>query len=135
MKKVFFIWLGIALSCTTFLRAWNPPDFTLGTTGDTKTVTLSTTPTSPTQILTRDSYVQRTYIINNSSFTIFFSTVSTILSTSTTNGSFSVKGNSTATGGATIFSPDGVNSPYQGPMWAASETTASPPSISIFRSK
>lgn len=132
MKRLL-MWIGVSLSCTTFLRAWNPPDFTLGATGDTKTVTLSTTVASPTQILTRDSYVQRTYIVNASTFSIFVSTLSTNISTTTVPISFQIPGVS-AGQAANIWSPDGVNSPYNGPLWGMA-TTQSPPSISIWRSK
>lgn len=132
MKKCF-IWIGIILSCTTFLHAWNPPDFTLGATGDTKTVTLSTTNSSPTQILTRDAYVQKTWIVNASTFSIFVSTLSTNISTTTVPISFQIPGVSSGQT-ANIWSPDGVNSPYNGPLWAVA-ATQSPPTISIWRSK
>ena len=129
MKKLFFIWLGVALSCTTFIHA-GPYDWSLAMTGDTRTVTLSTTTASPTQILTKDSNVQRTWIVNASTFTIFISSVSNNLSTST---SFGIPGVS-AGQAANIWTPDGVNAPYEGQMFAVANTQ-SPPQISIFRSK
>lgn len=129
MKKLIFI---LALSCTTFLNA-GPYDWSLGMTGDTKTVTLSTTVASPTQILTKDSNVQRTWIVNASTFSIFISSVSNNISTTTATTSFQIPGVS-AGQAANIWTPDGTNAPYNGAMWAVA-TTQSPPQISIFRSK
>jgi hypothetical protein len=126
MKKLF--WLGIYLSCATFSYG-STYDWSQTMTGDSKTLTISTTTSSPTQILTKDSYVQRTYIVNTSTFTIFISSVSSNISTTT---SFGIPG--VSAGSSVIFTPDGTNAPYEGAMWAVT-TGQTPPSISIFRSK
>lgn len=132
MKKLLFVFV-VALGCTNSYAG--PYDWSLGMTSDSKTVTLSTTVARPTQLCTQDSNVQRTWIVTSSSFTIFISSVSTNLSTSTTNGSFSITGPATANANPVLWSPDGVNAPYEGALFAVASNTQSPPTISIFRSK
>lgn len=128
--KRFLIWLGVILSCSTCIWAWNPSDGALVFTPDTRTLTISTTPASPTQILTRDSYIARTWIVNPSTCSVFLSSSSASASTS----NFKIYG-TTATTGATYFTPDGVNTPWWGAMWAFSSCGGTPPEISIFRTK
>lgn len=129
MRKVIFTLISILLGNIT-LFAWNPPDASLTFDEDSRTVTMSTTTTSPTRILIRDGSVQRTWIVNTSTFTIFVSSSSSNVSTSTSFGIPGTPTNATPV----IWSPDGVNSPYAGDLWGVA-STQSPPSISIFRSK
>lgn len=129
MKK-FLYFLGIILSCTTFVRA-DSDDYSSTLALDSKTLTISTTTASPTKILSYDSFCQRTWIVNSSTFTIFISSVSNNLSTST---SFGIPGTGATTNSPVIFSPDGSNEPFVGQLFAVANTQ-SPPSISIFRSK
>lgn len=82
---------------------------------DTKTVAISTTCTSPTQIATFDSYITRTWIVNPSSWTnLYISTVSVNMST----GTFFVPP-------STVFSPDGPAVPFWGQLYACSSATVS----------
>jgi hypothetical protein len=127
----FILFLGL-IGLTSLVHAWNPPDATFGLTSDTRQVSISSTTASPTQICVRDSFVQRTWIINSSTFSIFLSTVSTGLSTSS---SFAIPGVN-AGESPVIWSPDGVSSPWNGPLYAITNPTASTlPKISVFRSK
>lgn len=127
MKKLF--WLGVVLSCTCFASALGPPDGSLNITSDMRTVAVSTTAASPTLLLTRDSFIQRTWIINASTCTVFVSTASNIITTS----SFGIPGSSTT---PVIFTPDGVNAPWWGQLYGLSNcAAASNSNVSIFRSK
>lgn len=119
MKKLI-IWVGVILSCSAFCHAWNPPDFTLTTNTDTRSVILSTitstaisTGTQATQLCVKDS-VQRTVIYFQPSIRPI------VISTGTTfnnlNTMFEVP---PSTGGPwQQFSPDGINSPYAGNLYA-----------------
>lgn len=130
MKKILFLWVGLSISCTTFCGAFNPPDQSLTLTTDSRTLTISTTPTSPTLLLTKDSWIQRNFIINNSSFTLFLGTTSTSVSTNTAFGIPGYFG----TNNSLIFSPDGVNAPWGGALYGVL-LSSQPESVSIFRSK
>lgn len=130
MRNKILILIGIIFGNAGFIFASNY-DWSLAMTGDSKTVTVSSTVASPTQICTKDSYVQRTFIVNTSTFTIFISTVSNNLSTTT---SFGIPGTGASTNAPVIWSPDGTNAPWNGALWAV-VNTQSPPTISIFRSK
>ncbi len=126
--KRFLIWFGIIISCTTSSFAyWG--DSSAAFSSDSRTTTVSNNSASPTHLLTRETFIVRNYIVNTSTFTIFLSSVSTNLSTS----SFGIPGTPS---GATpvIWSPDGVNSPYGGDLWAF-VNTVSTPSVSVYRSK
>jgi len=129
--KRFLAWIGIILSCTTASFALEPT-YTFGFTGDTGTISISSDTTSPTKILTKEAFVQRTWIINQNNFDIYVSSFSTNFSTSTF---FKIP----ATGGTTnppvIWSPDGPNAPYAGQMYAVSVPTSTAGKLSIFRSK
>lgn len=125
------IWFGILISCSTLSWAWGPPDGSLVITSDTRTVSVSTAQASPTQLLTRDSFIQRTWIMNYSSCTLFVSSTSTSVSFAT---SFQIPAFSTA--GPSYFSPDGVNAPFWGALWGASNCQGtSNSSAGIFRTK
>lgn len=130
MRKIF-VWFGIVISCSTFIHAFNPPDGSVILSGDSKIVTLSTTASSPTQLLTRDSFIQRNFIINKSTCDIAISSVSTgvVFGASTI-----IPGNGAAANPPIIFSPDGVNSPYWGALYGASNC-GTPPTCAIFRTK
>ncbi len=128
MKRLF--WIGLILSCTTWSRAWGPPDGSFTPTSDTRTVSVSTTAGSPTLLLTQGAYIQRTWILNTSSCTVFVSTASNNISIAT---SFGIKGSATA---FQYFTPDGVNAPYWGQLYGLSNCAgASDTTISIWRVK
>lgn len=129
MKRLL-IGFSVILSCTAYCHAWNPPDFTQTFTSDTRSVTISTTAASPTLLLSKDAYIQRNYIVNNSSFSIYIATSASV-SFST---SFFIPGKGGATTDPVIWSPDGVNSPFQGPLYGAANGPT-PPSVGVFRSK
>lgn len=128
MKR--FLFIGIMLSCTTFLHA-GPYDWEQTLDQDSATVTISTTLAKPTLILTKDSYVQRTWIVNASTFSIFISSVSNNLSFTT---SFGIPGVGTSGNQPIQWTPDGTNAPFEGQLYAVANTQT-PPSISIFRAK
>lgn len=130
MKKLLAFIL-VSVSCATFSYSWNPPDASLTTTSDTRTVTLSTDLTHPTQILTKDSWIQRNWIVNNSSVTVFISTANRIINIST---DFGIPASIINTSSVT-WSPDGVNSPYCGPLWAVANSSGAAVTVSIFRTK
>jgi len=100
----------------------------------TGSIVVSSNPGSPTQIFVNDMSAMRTYIVNSSTNNIFivgFSTTSalsvssaSVVSTNLSTGSFYIAGATTTVANGpvvpTIFSPDGVNDPYRGPIWAVS---------------
>lgn len=128
MKR--FLAFALFLGCSPFVRAWNPSDGALIFTPDTRTLSISILAATPTQILTRDSYVARTWIVNSSTCAVFLSSSATSGSLST---NFQIAGSSTSLT-PTVFTPDGVNTPWWGPMWAFSNCGAQP-TLSIFRTK
>ncbi len=129
MKKLI-IWFGISISCTTIILAFNPPDGSVNMTTDSRIVSVSTISTSPTRLLTKDSYIQRNILINISTCSVAMSTGTTI-SFST---SFQIPGSSAPV--YQTFSPDGVNSPYWGDLYGISNCAGTSNSqMSIFRSK
>lgn len=92
----------------------------------TGSILVTSTASTPTQIFTNDPSAMRTYILNLSTANIFivgFSTTGSAspstagtISTSLASGSFFIP---PSTGSIQNFwSPDGVNDPYRGPMWA-----------------
>lgn len=105
----------------------------VGFTGDTRQVVVSSNTAAPTQILTRDSYIRRTWITNTSSFTVLLSSVSTGFNSNTT---YALAPCVTADSCAP-WSPDGPNVVYWGPMFAVqlgtSVTTSN--TISVMRTK
>lgn len=87
---------------------------------NTGSVVVSTSPVTPTQILTNSQAAMRTWITNYSTNTIYLVGPSTgslttpaTFSISLTTGSFYMVGGSSIT-----FTPDGPDDPYRGPMWA-----------------
>ncbi len=129
MKKLI-IWFGLSISCTTIIMAIGPPDGSMNMTSDTRTVSVSTVSTSPTRLLTRDSFIQRNILINLSTCTVSLSTSSTVSLTT----SFQIPGSSAPV--YQTFSPDGVNSPWWGDLYGVSNCAAtSSSSMTIFRSK
>lgn len=136
MKMRFLMILGVLiLGCKAFSIADDNTVYSYGFSSDSKTVTLSTTPASPTKIMNRDSYIRANWVVGISSFSIYFSSFNTTISTSQTSGSFSVP----SVGGSVLapwkWTPDGPNSVYQGAMWAISQPQQTPVAISVFRSK
>lgn len=111
MSVAYVVYAGTSLSLTT----------------DSRTTTVSTLLGSPTQILTLQPFSNRTYIINNSTIPVIISTFTKVMSSTT----------DMVIPGSATFSPDGVNYPYGGPMFAAFTSTATAPgnSLTIFRSK
>lgn len=135
--KRFLLWIGIILSCSTYLHADNLHSVTFDS--DTRTLSLSTGPTTPTQILTyrTSPAVERTWIINTSTVPIFISSfTATSLSTTTL---FAIPAVSSVTAsttiGSVIWTPDGENAPYTGPMYGSANPGGSRITISVFRSK
>ena len=78
---------------------------------DTKQVIVSTIPTSPTQILTRDSYIRRNFIVNPSTVAaVCISSFSASVAVSTTTSPAAILPNTT-------FSPDGPSATWWGPLF------------------
>lgn len=127
MKKIAYI-LAVIANFAAMGYADAPADgaVTFGT--DSKALTVSSTTVSPTQILSRDPYVLRTWIINTSTNTLIVSTFSHTMNPAT----------DVNIPGSTIFSPDGPQVPYWGPMFAVLNGTSSATNgsnISILRTK
>lgn len=85
---------------------------------------------SPTTVFTNDPAATRSYVINISSNPVYLgfqSTTSTstpsAFSISLSSGNFSIPANSSST---IVFSPDGTNDVFTGPMWCVSGGTGSP---------
>lgn len=134
MKK-FILFLTIYISTFVYVHASSSENFSQTLTSDCLTVTLSTTPSKPTQILTFMSLAnpaQSTWIVNPSTFNIFIASANINISTGT---SFAIPGTGATTNPPVLWSPDGSQAPYTGALWAVSETTQSPPKIRIFRSR
>lgn len=129
MKKLLY------LLCLTPMvaLAWSPPDYEVNFSTQTRSVALSSNPATPTLLFTREPGVQRTWIVNPSSYTIFVATSNVAFSTTTF---FGIPGVTPGAGAAdVIFSPDGVNAPFAGPLYGVSGNQATPPTIRIFRAK
>lgn len=129
MKKLFFSVLILGSIRCSFGAAYQSA---VTFTTDTRTVAISSNSAAPTQILTKDGTAQRTWIVNNSVFSIFISSVSNNLSTS---ASFFIPGIGTPGNAPVIWSPDGELAPFAGQLFAISSATPVAQSISIFRSK
>lgn len=112
------LFLGLVASAATTNRF----------TSDTGCVVLSTTPASPTQILSTDSTVKRTVVVNPTAELVFVSYNNTTISTSTASGNFYIPANSS-------WSPDGPLDPYIGSMWAVQTGTGTAQGICRQRSK
>ncbi len=99
---------------------------------DTRTVVVSSGTGNPTKILSRDSYVYSTWLINNTSFFVFLSTTSTV----NTSTSFSLP--PCTTSNCPAWSPDGPTVPYWGQMYAVilgTSSTSTGNTMSILRTK
>lgn len=131
MRRFVLILTGI-LGCAALSHADMFEQGAIGFTSDTRQVFISSNTAAPTQILTRDSYIRRTWIINNSSFTVLLSTVSnTFNATSVASIPPCVTNDS-----CTPWTPDGPTVPYWGPMYAVMLGTATTNnSLSVFRTK
>jgi hypothetical protein len=134
MKRLLILF-SVVLSCTTVF-AWGPPDYTLTTNTDTRSVILSTitstaisTGTQATQLLTRDM-VQKTVIYFQPSIRPI------VLSTGTTFNNLSTMFElPPSTGGPwQQFSPDGVDSSWAGNLYAIVDGSGTV-TASVFRTK
>lgn len=126
MKKLIF---AVVLCCSN-VKAWGPPDGAMTTTGDTRTVSVSSG--TPTLLLTRDSFIQGNLLVNLSTCAVFISSSAASVTTS----SFKIMGSSASAGIYPQFSPDGVNSPFWGALYGRSTCASnSDSSMTIFRSK
>jgi hypothetical protein len=132
MKKLLCILPLLIASCSW---ADIPADGSNMFTSDTKSMNLSTNTASPTQILTQDSFITRTWIVNNSSFSILISTVSVGM-TSGNGGGFLIPPCVTSTS-CQPWSPDGPTVPYWGQLYAVQLGTgpSTTPTISVLREK
>lgn len=133
MKRIFLLGM-LLVSCK--VMADDNTIYSQGFSPDTRTITLSTTPASPTQIMTKDSYIRANWVIGVSSFSVYISSFNTTISTSATTGRFKIPGvGAITTVSPWMWTPDGSNSVYQGQMWAISEPQQTPAVISVFRTK
>lgn len=129
MKKLLLAFVVIT-SCSTFVHAWNPPDNSSIMTSNSRTVSVSTISSSYTLLLNKDSFIQQNLIINLSTCTVFLSSTTTGITTS----SFGIPPSSTSY--LSQFSPDGVNSPWGGALYGLSNCAGTSSSqVTIFRSK
>jgi len=140
MKKEKLMIRKILLAALFFIPAVAGADLNSGNgsvtfDSDTQQVLVSTTPSAPTQILTKRSYITRTTLINWGNFNLFLSTSSLTPITTTY-----VTGSSPFIPATNASSPDGPLYPYDGPMWAVlaatsstGGTAATPTTITIFR--
>lgn len=126
-------WLIGLLGLASMVHAWMFEQGSLTFTTDTKQIQVSSITTSPTQILTRDSYINRTWIINDTSFTVILSSFNGGMNSNT---SFALPGCPTSQQNCPAWSPDGPTTPYWGPMWAVILGTSSTNNtLSVFRAK
>jgi hypothetical protein len=104
---------------------------------DTGGVVVSNSPATPTKVLSKNDFANRTWLLNLSTNTIYLVGPSTTsvsgdtpatFSISLTTGSFYLVGGSSVT-----FTPDGAE-PYRGAMWAVS-TGSGGSSLLRFRSE
>lgn len=126
--KRFALIFTVILMISGLSQADAPTDGMITLATDSGAFKISSTTVSPTQILTRQPYIQRTYIINTSTFTLLFSTFSHTMSQTT---DINIPA-------STVFSPDGPTVPYWGPGFAVIVGTSSSASgnfISVFRAK
>lgn len=131
MRKILFFF-GVIVSCTTFIQAWNPPDGAYTFSTDTRNVSISTAIASPTRLMTRESFIQSSYIVNNSTCSVYLSTSSSGMSFSTT---FSIPG-VTAGNTPVIFNlGGGAANNYWGDIWGVSDCQSVAPKIGVFRTK
>lgn len=91
----------------SFCHADAPADGAVTMSADSKALTVSSTTVSPTQILSRESFILRTWIVNTSTFPVFISTFTHSFSTAT----------EMQIPASTTFSPDGPIVPYWGPLF------------------
>lgn len=132
MKKVFLM-LAVLFGSSIAGRAEEINS--LGFTSDTRILTISTTPTQPTQIFIRDSFIQTNLIISTMPFQIFVSSVSTNLSTSNTTLIPAASSGTTTTVATSVqWTPDGPRASYAGQLFGFSNA-ANPPTISVLRTK
>ena len=144
MKKIiasllfFFAACGCAVASMTF-------------SSDSKSVVVSTTPASPTQLLTSTSgsFVQNTSIFQNTGFYLYVSTSNVTISTGTAaSPAVGASWNPYIPSGSTLFNMNGFfpqdmnGGAYQGPLWGVlaststnGATAATPQPVSVLRFK
>lgn len=123
MKKILLLmlplmFLGVGVSFSDM-----PSDGMVTANSESKTINISSTTSSPTQILSDNQFIQRTWLVNLSSNPVMISTFSHTF----------VFGSEMEIPGSTVFSPDGPQVPYWGPLFAVqtATSTALPTSNSI----
>lgn len=130
MKKLIFTLIVVA-GLSVSAHAWGPPDYIAGLTGDTKTIVISSQ--AVVQLCTPGA-TERTYFSFPSTFPyiVYLASASSLVNTST---SFSI----TITSGTQplIFSPDGNNGSWVGPLFGRSITPVgvAGPSVGVYRAK
>ncbi len=132
MKRIVLILTGIlGLAGVSHAGLFEQGSVNFST--DTRIVVVSSGTANPTKILSRDSYIYSTQIINNTSFYVYVSTTSTVSFSS----SFAIPP-CAATTNCPPWSPDGPMVPYWGQMYAViqgTSTTSLGNTISVFRTK
>lgn len=139
MKKLF-LFFGIVVSCTTFSWSWNPPDYALTNLTDTKQVVLSTitstaisTGTQATQLCTKGD-AQRTVIYFSPSIRPIALSTGTVFNNLSTMFEIPPSTTSSSSSSWIQFSPDGVNSPWAGSLYAIVDGSGTV-TAAVFRAK
>lgn len=133
MKRIAIL-AGLILMNFTLAYADILADGSNTFTTDTKTVVISTTCALPTQLLTVDNFLTRTWIVNQSTWTnLLISTSSVGISTN----SYMIQPTPNI---GSVFSPDGPMVPYWGQLFGCSTSTVSglntvPTNVSVLRTK
>lgn len=128
MKRLLLV-LTLLLPCLSYADLSDKGSETF----DADTTKITLTSSTVTQIMVRDSFIRRTFIVNPSTFAyVCISSFAATVAISSTSQA-AIPPNFT-------FTPDGPVVPYWGPMWAAlCDMIAPPPSasqkISVFRTK
>jgi len=130
MKK-FLVWVGVSLSCMTYVNGDNSSSGANTFTAQSRQVVISTNLATPTNLFQKDSYVQRTWIVNTSTVAIYISTTNVTISSSV---HFAIPP-TVANTNAIPFTLDGPTAPYMGPIWAAGNQAGEPVTISVLRTK
>lgn len=131
MRDKIFTLIGVLLGNVGLALAWNPPDYSLTLDADTRAVAVSTGVAAPTRLLIKDTGIQRNYIVNTTTATIYISSTTAGISAA---NAFGIPGVGTVGNAPVIWSPDGVASPFAGDLYGVANTNTQP-TIYIFRSK
>ena len=137
MKKIFLTVLLMIGSTWSFADIG--ADGAQSLSNDSRTIVVTTNTASPTQLLTNEPFTVRTWITNYSTFTLFLSTASQSITTSSNSVTgIMIPGATTAGTVGTVWSPDGPMVPYWGPLYGVlggTSTATNGNAVSIWKSR